>query len=598
MQKNIIMLVIDAMGYENIFEGAMANKTAPFLASLQDKSIFASKLYSEGPYTEAALMSLVCGQRIQDNNGYLKRYADCPKNLYEVLHEQGYCVFMNNGQPHMFNDSMERGIDYLYYNVPPDFNAIRQYRLGYYRDLQQDNLITDYDITTLVECIEGYLHCYKKTVESLINKDKLTMMIVDNIKGYDYKAILSLIDAELALLSVDKEAYIMDILKDESNSLYTIPQITLNNKIHKEESKEYYLKTFAPVYDLLSKKAVRLNIKNNKINFKLINNAILSFIKKPSKQTLKGLLKSVYRNIDAKLYFDKKDSFISDYGSFKNAPSINTHINYFFDWKANYDNKSPYFAYIHVDDVHYPSVFCTYDSENKELLADEANYAMEYINDLDKNYKGSLVYDLSIHHIDRVVRNFYEKLKQEVDFENTMIVITSDHGYSYNRFPIRDTLVNSWFLENFHSPLFILNSGLAPMKIDEYRNSFDIPSTILALLGIEQPSNFVGKPLYEKADLPYIMLEYMGGGCPDMRRKAIKYACFDSEYFVAVEAKLSEKITIDNVKEIYDLFADNFQQKNLVNSKKKNMQKVEQFLDIIRDRHTKLKEESVAYNGC
>ena len=46
---------------------------APFMNLLRKKSISGDKMYSEAPYTEAALMSLLGSMDTMDNGGYLER---------------------------------------------------------------------------------------------------------------------------------------------------------------------------------------------------------------------------------------------------------------------------------------------------------------------------------------------------------------------------------------------------------------------------------------------------------------------------------------------------------------------------------------------
>lgn len=57
-KRNILFLVIDSVTNDVIFN--KDTNVAPFIRSLKDKSITGDNMYSEAPFTEAALISLLC----------------------------------------------------------------------------------------------------------------------------------------------------------------------------------------------------------------------------------------------------------------------------------------------------------------------------------------------------------------------------------------------------------------------------------------------------------------------------------------------------------------------------------------------------------
>ena len=73
MKKNVIMIVLDSVTYENTLSNTGKTCPMPFLHSLMKKGINATKVYSEAPYTEAALVSLLCGDNTLDKTGHMKR---------------------------------------------------------------------------------------------------------------------------------------------------------------------------------------------------------------------------------------------------------------------------------------------------------------------------------------------------------------------------------------------------------------------------------------------------------------------------------------------------------------------------------------------
>ena len=51
-------------------------------------------MYSEAPYTEAALMSLLGSVDTMDNGGYMERFKNT-KSVFEVFKEHKYSTFFN-----------------------------------------------------------------------------------------------------------------------------------------------------------------------------------------------------------------------------------------------------------------------------------------------------------------------------------------------------------------------------------------------------------------------------------------------------------------------------------------------------------------------
>ena len=75
----------------------------------------------------------------------------------------------------------------------------------------------------------------------------------------------------------------------------------------------------------------------------------------------------------------------------------------------------------------------------------------------------------------------------------------------------------------------------------------DIPATILDLVKIKIPSNFKGKSLLKYDGDDHAILEYMGGGCPDIKRRPVKLGVRTDNYSVFVEVKISENFNFDNL---------------------------------------------------
>ena len=61
MPKNNILIVIDSLYYDKTILSSNHPSTMPFLDKLRSEGITCTNMFSEAPYTEAALVSLLCG---------------------------------------------------------------------------------------------------------------------------------------------------------------------------------------------------------------------------------------------------------------------------------------------------------------------------------------------------------------------------------------------------------------------------------------------------------------------------------------------------------------------------------------------------------
>ena len=111
-------------------------------------------------------------------------------------------------------------------------------------------------------------------------------------------------------------------------------------------------------------------------------------------------------------------------------------------------SAKPKFVFVHLEDTHYFSTFFSYDCKKVEQIEKELSDAEEYLDRISSEYRGNLMYDLSIRYVDKQIGKLFSAVKEKGNDKNTIICITADHGYSYNRFPLRERLVNNFHEEN------------------------------------------------------------------------------------------------------------------------------------------------------
>lgn len=170
--------------------------------------------------------------------------------------------------------------------------------------------------------------------------------------------------------------------------------------------------------------------------------------------------------------------------------------------KANKDRK--FFLFLHGYDVHgqcMPAggfdrrfVEPGYDgrysgsSQEQELLREEGlDHGQLTLREEDVRFWRA-IYDEKIQRADEKFSRFLAELEQLGLTENTLLIVTSDHGtefYEHRRFDHGFTLYN----EQIHVPLFIRLPGQSSGKVIADRvSSIDLMPTILDLLAIELPN--------------------------------------------------------------------------------------------------------------
>lgn len=108
--------------------------------------------------------------------------------------------------------------------------------------------------------------------------------------------------------------------------------------------------------------------------------------------------------------------------------------------------------------------------------------------------------------VDAEIGRVVDHLKRSGDYENTLIVLTSDHGELLGDHYLFGKMV--YFETAYHIPLIIRAPGDAMrrgMRVDRFTENIDVMPTILEMIGAEVPSHVDGRSL----------VPFLGGGCPD-----------------------------------------------------------------------------------
>jgi membrane-anchored protein YejM (alkaline phosphatase superfamily) len=151
------------------------------------------------------------------------------------------------------------------------------------------------------------------------------------------------------------------------------------------------------------------------------------------------------------------------------------------NWYTNCNKKLPMFSFIFYDSVHEYDFPPEYNQEHTPLRGEKryceiaAEYGQDIMNQL---------YSISTSYVDSLAGQVLDKLEQTGDLENTLIVITSDHGHELD-----DYNHGSWghgtnlSSAQLHVPFVIIdkkfNNTDEPIESDKLTSHFDLVPTLL-----------------------------------------------------------------------------------------------------------------------
>lgn len=588
MKKNVLFIVVDSVTNDVLFNKSNSKDIAPFLNSLREKSISGDKMYSEAPYTEAALMSLLSSVDTMDSGGYMERMKNV-RCVLEDFQENKYKTFFCNYYPSIYPSNMIRGYNERKYIDGFHFSHIWEYRFKYFSELYLENKTTNKENEMLINLLKDNLEAWLEYLEKIKNKNIETSMLNDCIDTKNIDKTINQLKKEYKKFTTNKEEYLTALFKEkEEHTLFKINEYKMSDKIRNDETRKQIMNNYKDTFKKIEKINFKRNILNNKFPYKKLFNTLI----KRDIKTAKGLLAG-YKNslFDKDLY----DRIAPNFDLFKDQRSFYTVSNELINW-IDKNKDTPWMSYVHIDDAHYTESFFTYDTEDIELVNEEFKRINNYLDKVPKDYKGSIAYDLSLLYCDNIIKGIYEYLEKNKLLDNTYIVITADHGFSYYFSPVREKYVISNYKENYNVPFIIYGKDIKPKLIEGFCSTKDVPTTLLSLVGIKKHKQYKGNNLLTSNGEEYSLLEYMGGGCPDIKRRPINLGVKTDNYSVTVDAYINKTFEDIIIKEVYNLNKDPYEHINLSN--KKNIKNnISRELDILNKRFSELKKQYKGENN-
>lgn len=549
--KNVIFVTIDSFLFSKIGNTKYGLSPTPFLDKLIKRSVFIKNLYSQGPYTEAGNKALLTGSDSLMHGGYMHNLNESDDIYLDVFKENGYYTVEFLIPYYLYSSKHFKTIDKQYFTSDFVFNSVWSNRLKHFSDIKKNESLTEADYRDITEQLRLSFDAWHNYLSH--SDDSRYKYIERLVRGYDFKKQEEFLQAEYGRFVDDPIGYADEVLRaGDSHQLFSIPLCDYSNFIDEEFLNENVYKKHGKLINKIVRKQFYLNIKNQTISLKRL---VASFFNKDN-HYIKSLTFSFASGLLAKQYKNKNFCQL--------LPSCRMLLRGVVNEMVAAGDKQPIMIHVHPEELHNRTSFLTYDINDSQLLAHEFSLFENYLRHLKSNYNGEIIYDLALLYVDDCIKELYESLESKGLLNNTVLTITSDHGYSYDCVPLRETFVNNHHTENYHIPAIIFDGEAHKGDYSDYHTSKDVLPTIYELCGIQAPNSINGiSILQDNGNNTYAISEYIGGGCPDMRRRPIQYMIRDDRWLLVYFVKLEDEFQNGEIVELYDLKKDIDEMNNL-----------------------------------
>lgn len=589
--NNAICIFVDSVVWDYVGTNKEDISATPFLDSLKKEGLVANKLYSHGPYTDAATRSLFTGRNCLDDYGYYFKLNTSPINHYKLFHDAGYETYDFHYPYYIKGDKVNESIDHRIYIGGFEFASEWGGIYYYYHDILKERELTDLELNLLTERMKYMFESWDLYLTDALNNPETLIMYAKSFENYDAEAALKTLKKEYARFLKDKKGYATDFVRQGNEHLLAkLDDTTIEAYMSPEFMCEYVEPKYGKLFDKIERNNFKANWWSNMPSLKRILWAICKTLKTKDTSNLLFLENYVLSFSQMRLMRKRWRHPRWQYGhsarmDYETAIKI---------LKKREKKEQPFYMFFHVGEPHNNIAFFTYDIQDEAVVDEELKIIEEYVDRVGVNFKGNLIYLLSLVYTDYTIKKFCESLKKIGLWDSTSLLFISDHGSSYTFNPLHNRRVNCFDEECYHIPMLIRHPGMLPVEINTYQYSKDVFPTFADILGIPQSEYFKGRSMLKETEpRPYIVTEYMGPGCPDISSRRIWFSARDSHFIVAYKVGIYEEFDAGELAEAYDLEKDPKGYYNI--NDKIDKQKIKYLLDGIEERYEEIKRDTNAF---
>lgn len=547
MKKNVVVIVVDSLSKKVIDEYPFKDEL--FLTSLEKQSTIYTKMYSNGPFTEAAMNGLFAGKQNDEFGSYLYGYDKCPNNLFNYFEKQSYKMYAS-GIMDTYAGLFDSTKDYIRHTTYyPLLSHLSYTRLGDYSSILEKR---------------GFL----KKEEKETCRSAIKVAVIKGIKySYDYltdkancssqKNILDkkeVADNLVSLLNIfeklDEDAFLLETIKEKGKN---ICQSYKTSFTHDNEKKMLLDSCFKKLLSIQRQHEPSLG------KSVLYKDLVKRFFKKPSPAKLKafiGLKSLIYKKVS------------NSYGCLKNNEFIFTKVSVSLRKRLEdakqfiKEQKNPFFIYLQPQDFHPTSSFYSYDIDDLDIIKKELDTSIKLAERMPKNIKCNIFPFLSLRYVDELLREFFSFLKDNNMLDNTVFVVTSDHGTWEYDDVVRNDTFNLMVEERSLVPCYLYSKDRNPEIKKDIISNASFPNILLDYCGFEECSDFLAKENTNN----YVISSNFRFGAPDPFNKKIQYIVWYDDYKLVTSVLLNEGKE-EKEASFYDLLNDKKEIVNLIDNK-------------------------------
>ena len=526
---------MDAVRYDRTGHGGHIPSPTPTIDKLLNNGLCLTHCFSNGTNTQFALPSLFTSTLPLDKGGYEYGIKDRQKSFVEILKNEGYNTA---GFPNGYY-----GSSFFHYNRGFDdfYTCMAPYLIYNFKKNFLSHIIDDYNknVKTFDDCYVilqpymtrflSWIKLYCKEKEKEINTRLVTLSPI--LHEWDLSYLEDIVEEDQNKLSKDPNKYINSLMKLDGWS-------KIVNIDYKKLGRGYKSKNMSSI-----------------LKFSRAN--LLTFY-----YTFLGRAKISDFNLVNEIFFKNNGR----------SPSGLYMTNNVLEWiSRSIKTPSPFFVWLHLMDAH-DGNFSSHDVdmkkwskkiEEKGLFA----YYNSILNQEDK-FDGDKRLNMALKYTDLQIKYILENLKSINILDDTLLVLTSDHGSRNWGSPYRSsTNIGNFYDEMCNIPMAFIGKDIQSIQVDGLYSSLDIAPTILDLLGFSNHESFLGKSVFNYSNInsgnSYIIAEDMGRGPCDFVSNPISICVRTPENKLVYTVLPEQEPENGMIKQYYNLNNDKDEMKNL-----------------------------------
>ena len=588
MKNNAITIFVDSVVWDYVGTNKEKISATPFLDSLKNEGLVANKLYSHGPYTDAATRSLFTGRNCLDDYGYYFKLNMSPINHYSLFHDAGYETYDFHYPYYIKGNEINKAIDHRIYTGGFEFASEWGGLYYFYHDIVKKRELSEQELQLLIKRMQFMFESWELYLTEAINSPETLIIHKKAFNNYDAEAALRTLKAEYEKFCNDSKVYATEFVRQgNGHVLAKLDDSSIEAYMSPQFMKDYIEPKYGKLFDKIECNNIKANWRNNLPSLKRIFWSLRKAFKVKDLSYLLFLENYFFSLFQMKVMRKRWKEPRWQYGH-----SAKMNYDAAIDILKSRDNsKKPFYMFFHLGEPHNNIAFFTYDIQDKQIVDEELEMIKNYVDKVDTDFRGNLVYLLSLVYTDYTIKRFCDSLKELGLWENTSILLISDHGSSYTFDPIHNCRVNCFDEECYHIPMLIRHPGMKPVVINTYQYSKDVFPTFADILGIPQSEYFKGRSMLKETEpRPFIVTEYMGPGCPDLSSRRIWFSGRDNQFIVAYKVGIYEDFEAGELAEVYDLNKDPQGYYNI--NDEVDRSKIQYLLDAIKERYEEIKQDT------